>query len=40
MNVQIFERNFDEYKGVGVRWTSLRSRSTDRDESRDSKICR
>ncbi len=36
----IFEHNFDEYKGAGVRGTPLRSRSTDRDDSRDPKMCR
>ncbi len=34
------EHNYDEYKGAGVQWTPLRSRSTDRGDSRDSKICR
>jgi hypothetical protein len=33
----IFEHNFDEGKGAGVQWTPLQSRSTDRDDSWDSK---
>lgn len=32
-DVRIFEHNLAECKGAGVRWTPLRSRSTDRDDS-------
>ncbi len=36
--IRFFEHNFAENKGAGVQWTPLLSRSTDRDDSRDSKI--